>query len=194
MLTPVANDHRTDQELIEAIRTGDAAAFESLYLRHRDWAFRVARRFTPDDSLAMDAVQETFLYLHRKGRSLRLTAKLTTFLYPVLRHEAQRATRKARRHHGTTLDEAATAMETRTGLGAGPGAGPDSESLAELERGLARLPDTQREVLLMAAVDSMTHREIATALHIPLGTVKSRLHAALTALRSNGRLVEYFAN
>lgn len=179
----MADDTRTDSELIDAIRAGDGSAFESLYLRHRDWAFRVARRFAPDDGLAVDAVQEAFLYLHRKGRSLRLTARFTTFLYPVVRHEAQRLGRKARRSAGAEGEAAG---------GSGLAVGLDAESLGVLARALGGLPEAQREALLMAAVDGMTHAEISIALGVPLGTVKSRIHAALAALRSDGRLASYF--
>lgn len=181
----MADDPRTDAQLTEAIRDGDRRAFESLYLRHRDWAFRVARRYAPDDALAMDSVQEAFLYLHRKGRGLRLTARFTTFLYPVLRHEAQRAARRARRDNASPP---AAAPE----LGAGSPASLGDEADGILRRALDALPGAQREVLLMHAVDGMTHGEIAVALSIPLGTVKSRLHAALTTLRSDERLGEYF--
>lgn len=186
----MADDPRTDQNLIHAIREGDGSAFESLYLRHRDWAFRVAKRFTRDDNLAIDAVQEAFLYLHRKGRSLRLTARFTTFLYPVIRHEAQRLERMARRSGGAALDDTAGHQGAKSG--------PESaqtlkgESLDMLESALAPLPEPQREALLMHAVDGMTHGEIAIALGIPLGTVKSRIHAALATLRQDERLAEYF--
>jgi RNA polymerase sigma-70 factor (ECF subfamily) len=181
----VADDTRSDLELVDAIRAGDGSAFESLYLRHRDWAFRVARRFVPDDGLAVDAVQEAFLYLHRKGRSLRLTARFTTFLYPVVRHEAQRLGRKARRSAGAGADGDAAE-------GSGLAVGLDAESLGVLARALGGLPEAQREALLMAAVDGLTHAEISIALGVPLGTVKSRIHAALAALRSDGRLRAYF--
>ncbi len=180
----MADDTRSDTELIDAIRAGDGSAFESLYLRHRDWAFRVARRLVPDDGLAVDAVQEAFLYLHRKGRGLRLTARFTTFLYPVVRHEAQRLGRKARRSAGAGADGEAA--------GSGPGVGLDAESLRVLAQALGGLPEAQREALLMAAVDGMTHAEISIALGMPLGTVKSRIHAALTALRADDRLASYF--
>jgi len=183
----VADDPRDDQGLLDGVRRGDARAFEALYLRHRDWAFRVARRFTRDDSLAMDAAQETFLYLLRRAPTLRLTARLTTFLYPVVKHNALDALGRARRFDSADAD-----------LAADPDApapdpeGHDSERLALLGAALARLTDAQREALLMHASDGMTHGEIAIALDVPLGTVKSRIHAAVTTLRADPRLAGYF--
>lgn len=173
----------SDQELLDAIRLGDAAAFERIYLRHRDWAFRVARRFTRDDALAMDVAQETFLYLLRRADSLRLTAQLTTFLYPVVKHNALAALDRARRFAQPATDRPDPAAPAQTDPGDRP---------ALLESALARLPDAQREALLMHAADDMTHGEIALALGIPLGTVKSRIHAAMTTLRADPRLNEYF--
>lgn len=134
----------------------------------------------------MDAVQEAFLYLHRKGRGLRLTARFTTFLYPVVRHESQRQMRRARRGNPVSIDTAAPRVlwDQRDEIG--------EDVLEHLARALAALPDTQREVVLMATADGMTHGEIAVALQIPLGTVKSRLHAAMKALRSDARLASFF--
>lgn len=178
-------DPRSDQELLDAVRRGEAGGFEALYLRHRDWAFRVARRFTRDDALAMDTAQETFLYLLKRAPTLRLTARLTTFLYPTVKHHALAAARRARR------GEAAVATDPPHTAYA-----PDNpdERLAFLESALARLPDPQREALLMQAVDGMTHGEIALALSIPLGTVKSRIHAAVNTLRADTRLANYFSD
>ena len=65
-------------------------------------------------------------------------------------------------------------------------------SRSELSAVLAILPDQQREVLLMRFVDDMSLQEIAAALDIPLGTVKSRLHNSLQILRSDRRTQDYF--
>ena len=65
-------------------------------------------------------------------------------------------------------------------------------SRSELARALAALSEAQREVLLARYVDGMTLAEIAGALDIPLGTVKSRLHNALRRLREDGRTRKYF--
>lgn len=189
----MADDHRTepreDQDLLGAIRRGDADAFEALYLRHRDWAFRVARRFTRDDALAMDAAQETFLYLLKRAPSLRLTARLTTFLYPVVKHNALAALERVRRFEQADADLAAEPEAAARAVAPHVGG---NEQLALLAAALRRLPDTQREALLMHVSDGMTHGEIALALDIPLGTVKSRIHAAVTTLRADPRLAGYF--
>src|SRR5258706_502407 len=88
---------RTDRELIASLNRGDWSAFEPLYLRHRDWVYRLACRFTGEHAAALDVVQETFAYLLAQFPGFRLTAKLTTFLYPVVKNTALAAKRRSRR-------------------------------------------------------------------------------------------------
>ena len=56
---------RSDEQLVHALNGGEAAAFEAIYYRYRDWVARLAQRFCGNED-ALDVVQETFLYLHRK--------------------------------------------------------------------------------------------------------------------------------
>ena len=69
---------------------------------------------------------------------------------------------------------------------------PPAAEPAALRAAVASLPEGQREVLLMRFVDDMSMNEIALALSIPVGTVKSRLHNALAALRADPRTARYF--
>jgi RNA polymerase sigma-70 factor, ECF subfamily len=172
-------DSRSEQELVDAANRGDAAAMEEIYRRHRDWALRLAWRFTGDQDLAMDAAQEAFIYLFRKigDGGLQLRAKLTTLLYPAIRNSALAARRKKR---PGPLDEG---LEPSVLLPVAPGDAERAERSRLLWAVLSRLSDTHREVLLMKIVDGMEHAEIALALGVPEGTVKSRLHHALAALR-----------
>src|SRR3954463_4610126 len=94
------DDSRTDLQLVAALNHGDASAFDALYYRHRDWVARLAVRFTQNHDDAMDVVQETFAYLVRKFPGFRLTASLTTFLYPAVKHLALAARRKRIRASG----------------------------------------------------------------------------------------------
>ena len=172
---------RSDEELVALANKGDVEAFEELYYRYRDWVYQLAWRFTRDHQDSLDVLQETFSYLLRKFPGLELTASMTTFLYPVVRHTAFALRRKSWRSVGG--DEALEEIPAPT---------PDETSRADLAAVLARIGDGQREVLLMRFVDDMSLKEIAAALQIPLGTVKSRLYNALQALREDGRTREYF--
>jgi len=173
----------SDQELIELANKGYSEAFEVLYYRYRDWIYRLAWRFTGNTEDALDVVQETFSYLLGKFPGFELTASMTTFLYPVVRHVSIAIRSKSRRFTSEeeVLDELAA-----------PKSEESEHYRSELAAVLIVLPDEQREVLLMRFVDDMSLQEIAAALDIPVGTVKSRLHNTLRLLRSDRRTREYF--
>jgi RNA polymerase sigma-70 factor (ECF subfamily) len=181
-------DRRSDEELVAICNDGDAGeaarAFETLYRRHRDFVLRVARRFTRDRELALDALQETFAYLLGKfppaGDGLTLTARLSTLLYPAAKNAAISAVRKARRYAGGS-------DEWLESLPAEPAA--DGEPI---DAALAALSPERREVLTLRFVDDLSLAEIALALDVPLGTVKSRLHLALKELREDSRIKDLF--
>ena len=98
---PPPRDHEEDLRLIARCNAGDASAFDELVRRYGAWAQGVALRFTGDAEAAADAVQEAFLYFLRKFPGFELRARLTTFLYPVLKHEAQ----AQRRRHGRYVSD-----------------------------------------------------------------------------------------
>jgi RNA polymerase sigma-70 factor (ECF subfamily) len=170
-------------ELIAAINGGDDPAFEALYFRYRDWVTALAYRFTGDENLALDMLQETFLYLLKKFPGFVLTSQLKTFLYPAIKNLSIAARQKALRHQSTETELAA--LETTPAAESAAGGG-------DLVPVLAGLPIEQREVLLLRFVDGLSLNEIAEAMGIPLGTVKSRLHNALGALRTDPRTRNFF--
>jgi RNA polymerase sigma-70 factor (ECF subfamily) len=145
---------------------------------------RVARRFSHDRELALDALQETFTYLLSKfppaGNGLTLTARLSTLLYPAAKNAAITAARKARRYAGAG-DETLEELPAEPAVDAEP-----------IDAALARLSPERREVLTLRFVDDLSLAEIAVALEVPLGTVKSRLHLALKELREDSRIKDLF--
>jgi RNA polymerase sigma-70 factor (ECF subfamily) len=177
-------DARTDLQLIAEINGGDDGAFEALYLRYRDWVVALAYRFTGDNDLALDVLQETFLYFLKKFPRFVLTAQFKTFLYPAVKNLSIAARRKAERHQSTegelaALENQPTAETAKMGSG-------------DLAIVLASLSEEQREVLLLRFVDGLSMNEIAEAMNIPTGTVKSRLHNALALLREDPRTKSFF--
>jgi RNA polymerase sigma-70 factor (ECF subfamily) len=177
-------DACTDLQLIAAINGGDEGAFEALYFRYRDWVVALAYRFTGDNDLALDVLQETFLYFLKKFPGFVLTAQLKTFLYPVVKNLSIGARRKAERHQSTEGELAV--LENQ------PAAETAKTSTGDLEKVLAELSAEQREVVLLRFVDGLSLNEIAEAMEVPPGTVKSRLHNALTSLRKDPRTKTYF--
>lgn len=170
-------------------RGGDDApdAFEHLYLRHKDWVANLAFRFTGSRDLAMDVTQEVFIYLLRKFPGFVLTAKLTTFLYPAVKNLAIAHRKKAARF--ASNDDALIGISASNLDDEAAEAGRRKAELAEV---MAVLSEGHREVLLLRFVDGFSLQEVADALDIALGTVKSRLHNALATLRQDPRALHYF--
>ena len=217
-----ARDHLSDEELVEVCNCGSAEeaerAFETLYRRHRDYVLRVALRFVRDRDAALDVLQETFTYLLRKfpptGDGLVLTARLQTLLYPVAKNCAITVLRKADRHARTDSEwhrdgESGGSGRSRGFAGSGGfgdspafrSSGPDPDELpaecVEPESGvidaaLAGLAAERREVLTLRFVDGLSLAEIASTLHVPVGTVKSRLHLAIKQLRDDPAIKDLF--
>ncbi|MGQ0628901.1 MAG: RNA polymerase sigma factor [Phycisphaerales bacterium] len=187
------DDPRSDEALVAAINAGDPRAFETLYRRHRDWVVRLALRFTRDEADALDVMQETFEYLLRKFPGFTLTARLTTFLYPAVRHNAMAL---ARKRHGALRLSAGEGEPGGVPLPAAPTSSGPSSAETERRAGLAAvlscLPEAQREVVLLRFVQDLSLEEIGLALGIPTGTVKSRLHHALNTLRADPLTRAYF--
>ncbi|PWU20645.1 MAG: hypothetical protein C5B50_03485 [Verrucomicrobia bacterium] len=181
--TPNDLEGLSDLDLIAAINHGDAGAFEIVYFRYRDWVVSLAYRFTQDRDASIDVLQETFLYVLRKFPGFKLTANFKTFLYPAVRNLSIAARRKASKYQASPAgihELESAAVETSK---------PECHDLEYL---LSSLPLEQREVLLLRFVDDLSLAEIAEALAIPLGTVKSRLHNALSALRADERTKKFF--
>ena len=144
---------------------------------------RLAFRFTGNNEDALDVLQETFTYLIGKFPSFVLTSSMTTFLFPVVRNRSLQLRRKRRR------------SQSPEGLQEMPGFVPVDldQTRAELSAAMANLPVEQREAVLLRFVDDLTIDEIAAATAVPAGTVKSRLHNALSALREDPRIRRYFS-
>ncbi len=179
-------DSRSDTELVDICNTGDAAsaeeAFGALYTRHKDFVLRIALGIVGDNAVALDTLQETFTWLLKQfppaGKGLTLTAKLTTLLYPVTRNFA--------------------ISEWRRGKVLAPDADPDqleapgTDTANDVQRVLRELSFQHREVAMLRFVHGMSLAEIAEAIEVPPGTVKSRLHAAVTQLRNSPKLRAFF--
>ena len=184
----VPNDQLSDGELVELCNSADAdrarRAFGILYERHKDFVLRVALAVVHDHSLALDALQETFTSFLSQfpppGSGLRLTAKLTTYLYPIARNAAISQLRKAKR----SLPDGAIEPDELAFLA------PDSND--DIDALLTELSRERREVIALRYVLDLKLADIAEALDLPVGTVKSRLNSAVTQLRNSPKAKRFF--
>lgn len=185
----VANDTRSDLELIESCNAGDQEAFDALYSRYKGWAGSLALRFIRNHDDAMDVVQEAFIYLLGKFPGFELTCQFKTFMYPVVRSRAiDRLRKKGRSFSGQAMIDSDMLVDGREADPANTADTP-RERLAAL---MQSLPEAQRETLLLRFVDDFSMEEIAQATEVPAGTVKSRLHHGIKALRNDPAVKEYF--
>jgi RNA polymerase sigma-70 factor (ECF subfamily) len=183
----------SDEELLERFRRNQTETFGILVRRYERELYGYLRRYLGDASLAEDVFQNTFLQLYIKSGQYESGRPVRPWLYTIATHQAIDALRRNGRHQAVSLDE------TRTEPGEGEIAGlldllecrapgPLEVSSAQERReqvraGVDRLPDFLRQVLILAYYQGLKYREIADILDIPVGTVKSRLHAALVKLQ-----------
>ena len=160
----------SDLELVQRANRGEVEAFEALYRRYRDWVTDLGERWTGNRDDALDVLQDTFAYLFGRFPGFVLTAQLKTFLYPVVRNLSLGRVR--RRRPEVDVDALAETLPA-----------PPVTASGDLGHLLDAMPAPQREVLLLRYADDLSLAQIAEALAIPVGTVKSRLHTALTALK-----------
>jgi len=169
-----------DSELLNQIRRGDRAAqdaFRQLLDRHGRYLFGVAHSLTGGNaSDAEDLVQETLMGAltgHFRGES-----SVRTWLVRILVNRAAMLRRSRSRRPETALDEK-TAGDAST-ADRMPGA---VESKLDLTTMLAQLSPEHRQVIVLRELEGLSYEEIAAALHVPRGTVESRLHRAREELR-----------
>lgn len=169
----------SDQDLLDAITDTDPDAEADLYNRYRDWSLNLALSITRDHASAADAAQTAWVECIRRLRSRRviLTGRFTTFLYKYVKHAAI----KAKRSHPGVRSDASSEHTTDT-------ARQDDPALIKAVRAL---PQNQSEVLRLRYWHDMTDNEIATALSLPLGTVKGRLRSGLRALKASLEVDEH---
>jgi RNA polymerase sigma-70 factor, ECF subfamily len=183
----------SDEELLDCFRRHQAEAFGVLVRRYERELYGYLRRYLGDPSLAEDVFQNTFLQLFVKSGQYEPGRPVRPWLYTIARHQAIDALRRTGRHQAVSLDETrvdpgdgevAALLELLETRGPGPvDAATTQERREQVRAGVDRLPDFLRQVLILAYYQGLKYREIADILEIPVGTVKSRLHAALVKLQ-----------
>jgi RNA polymerase sigma-70 factor (ECF subfamily) len=169
-----------DRQILHRIAGGDRQALTELYARHRQMLFRYLLQLTPDRGLAEELLQDTLVAVWKCARDFEGRSAVTTWLIGIARRQAHNTLRKK----GLPL-AGLTELETMPAHDPEPEdallAGADREALATA---LGRLAAAHREVLVLTFAQELSYSEIAAALEIPLGTVKSRLNHAKRALRA----------
>jgi RNA polymerase sigma-70 factor (ECF subfamily) len=175
-----------DAEFVLRWQEGDLGAFEALVRRHERRVFSLVFRMLGNREEAEDVTQEAFLALHRHGRRFRGEARFSTFVYRVAANAALNRRRSLGRRRAR---EEALSLRQDAGddLPASPRDPEDAASGGEIQvrvqTALLGLPKDLRVAVVLYDIEGQSYGEIARALRIPEGTVKSRIHRARVALR-----------
>lgn len=174
----------SERELITRCRTGDEAAFRELVERHKNLVYALIARSIPDRSRTDDLAHEVFLRVHRGLPYFRGDARLSTWIYRIVANLCSQE-RPVREVIPIAPDGTIDPSMGRTGavLGTADPAFGDLELRDRLEKALARLPPQQRLLIAGHYLKGVRYEDLADALGIPLGTVKTHLHRAKRALR-----------
>jgi RNA polymerase sigma-70 factor (ECF subfamily) len=174
----------SDEALLEAVRSGDEQALQTLLERHAPAVYRFGVRLCRDPEDAKDVLQETLLAAARGLRGFRGGASLSTWLFTIARTFC---IKKRRRRVGEPADmmplDADVASAAQSPTTAPDEAAGDREVAAALEAAIAALEPMYREVLLLRDVEGLTAPEVATVLGVSVDAVKSRLHRARLVVR-----------
>ena len=186
----------TEQELVRAVAGGDTEAFERLVETYENKIYTLALRMSgsPDD--AGDIAQEAFLAAWRGLPAFRGEAGFATWLYRLASNAAIDYLRRQRKQRGElSLDDEELGLDA---VDAGPGpqdAAEGEEVRSAVAAGLGALSEGHRQVLVLRELQGLSYEEIAAVLAVDLGTVKSRISRARSALRKilleNGNLSGY---
>jgi RNA polymerase sigma-70 factor (ECF subfamily) len=162
--------------LVERARSGDRDAFAVLALGAVDRLYAIARLVLRDADLAEDATQEALVRAWTGLPRLRDAERFDAWLYRLVVRSCADVGRSRRRWRSevTLLPRESAEPDGSSGLA-------DRD---QLERGLRRLNDAQRTILVLHFYVGLSSSETADALEIPVGTAKSRLHYAIDALRA----------
>jgi RNA polymerase sigma-70 factor, ECF subfamily len=185
----VAEDLETD--LVARCCGGDATAFASLVARHEGMVFNLAARLLGNREEARDVSQEVFLQVHRQLRRFEGRSSLKTWIYRIVVNQCrnrQRFWRRRRLDRSCSLDDLGPRDQMRFISGNEDEDDPFEkvrrrEQEERLRRALGGVSYEHRAVLLLREVEGLSCDEIAGALSVPCGTVKSRLARARESLR-----------
>jgi len=173
-------DPATERALVERCRAGDDDAFRELVDRYKDLVFALIARTVQDRGRAEDLAQDVFLRVHKGLPYFRGEARLSTWIYRIV---ANVCIQPSTRPPAVSLDDDRRRVQPAVAdrqFG-------DLELRDRLEKAIARLPANYRLLVAAHYLDGVQYEDLADALQLPLGTLKTQLYRAKQQLR---RLLE----
>ena len=180
---------RTDEELLDDYVHGDRPAFTDLIGRYRNQLLHFLIRFLGSRTAAEDVFQEAFVQIHLSAETFDPTRRFKPWLFTIAANKARDYHRKHSREPTVSLsapmnrqDEGRPYVDLLEADLPSPSAPIlDAERSRLVKSVVDSLPPHLREILLLSYFQRLSYNQIAETLHIPLGTVKSRLHTAVAA-------------
>ena len=171
---------RTDQEAVARCLAGDAEAFSTLVERYGGRVYNIALRITNDSDAANDCAQEAFIRAYRALHQYDPALPFGPWLFRITTNASLNYVQRWHAHE-TPVEEFPEKAEPDE-------VGPESaalrrEELNEVLAAMAELPPHYRAALTLRHMQQLSYQEVADALGIPLGTVKTHLHRARAALK-----------
>ena len=176
--------HAEETRLLSAARAGDSAALSQLLERATGPAHRFSMGFCRDPHDAEDLVQDVLAVLVRSLKSFRGGSSLSTWMYIVAKRACGRLRKRQARQ--SSLEDIPAPEALVADASHEPERRFERRQLgAALERAIASLPQTQREVLVLRDVEGLPAAEVGRVLGLGQGAVKARLHRARITLRQD---------
>lgn len=183
-----------DRELVQQAQTGDSHAFGMLMRRYTPSLTRFLRRFMRNSDDVEDVIQETFIRAYLAINRFRSDSTFSTWIVRIGINAAKDGL-ALRQRQGLQLaslgdedDDSKTLIEAQPDLDTPESRLETKEAMALLEAALATLPEEQRMSFELRELEGLSYEEIASQMHCPVGTVRSRIHRARDSLTSSLRV------
>jgi RNA polymerase sigma-70 factor (ECF subfamily) len=170
-----------DGDLMARAGEGDRSAWQTLYVRHRDFVFRTALRFLADEPAARDVTQDVFVSVFANARAYRPTGSFLSYLRRVTVNRCINA--RASAHVARRDPSGEAALRDVVDHAPGPEARLEQREAAEAVRAaVAALPPRQRMAVILSRFEGLSYEEIAAALECSISSVESLLFRARQTL------------
>src|SRR6476661_823703 len=179
---------RTDEQLLDEYRQGDKPAFAALVSRYQRELYHFLVRFLGNRASAEDVFQETFLQVHQSAEQFDPQRRFRPWLFTIaankardlIRSQARRPTNPLQASINPGDDDSGEFMDLMSSVEDTPDEPMQRAELQQsVQKAVASMPEHLREILLLSYFHQFPYKQISDILEIPLGTVKSRLHAAV---------------
>lgn len=178
-----------DAELLRAVLDGDTTAYRGLVEKYQNRVYAMVYGMLRNREDARDVTQEAFVKAYNNLGSFRLESSFYTWLYRIAMNLAIDHVRKRKRRKTTSFEEEIGTRDEKGGIDEihhqeNPRRALERKELyARIMNAMDKLPDDQRQVVLLRELEGLSYKEIADVMEIPEGTVMSRLFYARKKLQ-----------